>query len=97
MSRVAALLHELAALREAVDAEDWPLAAALLRRHDGNLRDVLAQCHDEDGAGWAELLRVQQELIVGFAARRDEAAERLRGLQRAGGAARAYRDDGGMP
>ena len=93
MSALTPLLAELAALRRAAEAEDWALAAALARRHDHALREAV-----RSGAAGelAALLAAQQALIADFARRRDEAAERLRGLHRADDAARAYRD-GGRP
>ncbi|MBB5016488.1 hypothetical protein [Rehaibacterium terrae] len=91
MSALAPLLAELAELRRAVEDEDWPLAATLARRHDHALR---AAVRDGVADELAALLAAQQALIADFARRREEAAERLRGLRRADGAARAYRDGG---
>lgn len=92
MAAVAPLLAGLEALRRACEEADWALAATLAAAHDRQVREAVAAGADP---ALAEVLSAQQALIADFVALRDEAAAELRGMQRADGVARAYRDGGG--
>ena len=88
----ASLLHaDLAALHDALQADDSALAQQIMQSHDRHLRQYI----DQRGAradmdSLRELLALQHSLSREMLQRRDRAAAHLRGQRQARTAASAY-------
>lgn len=90
MAEASPLLSALDDLLLACEQEDWDRAEGIVKRHDAQVRQALA---DRDPRLIGELHRVcaaQQTVLGELERRRDEAARQLGSMQRSGQAARAY-------
>ena len=84
------------AIRRALDAGEWDMAAELLAGHEHEVRATLADTapHADNKASWLALLSAQRELLAQLTSARSETARSLQRLGRDRRGAKAYLDAG---
>lgn len=84
------------AVRMALDAGEWDLAAELLGNHEIAVREALAANAPDARTrdAWVALLAAQRSFLSQLQSARSETAESLRKLDRGRRGVRAYQDGG---
>lgn len=84
------------AIRRALDAGEWEMAAELLDGHEHEVRKTLADAGpDADNkTSWLALLSAQRDLLAQLTSARSETAQSLQRLSRDRRGAQAYLDAG---
>ena len=83
------------ALRDAIAADEWELAAQLLAQHEHAMRSALAQNpprSDDAQQPWLALLSAQRAMLEELRVARDETARQLQQLQQDKRGVKAYLD-----
>jgi hypothetical protein len=85
------------AVRRALDAGEWDLAAELLRDHERAVREAIARNAPDAGTreAWLALLSAQRSFLSQLQSARSDTARELQQLSRDRRGVRAYRAGGG--